>query len=173
VGYCGGRKVGPTYYDLGDHTEALELDYDPAKLGFGQLAELVLRQSSYRRQSYSRQYRNAIFYHSQAEKQELLEIAKKFPEAQFDLEPLGTFYRAEDYHQKYYLQGSSLMSEYKKLYPDHKSFVDSTSATRANAIIDGNLGKLNLHNLVPKLGLSEKGQASLIRASGAPALQCQ
>ena len=29
VGYAGGTKPSPTYYSLGDHTETVELDYDP------------------------------------------------------------------------------------------------------------------------------------------------
>lgn len=158
---------------MGDHTEALELDYDPAKLPLERLVGQVLGQGSFRRQSYSRQYRNAIFYRSETEKSAILEVAKRFPQAEYDLEPFSKFYRAEDYHQKYYLQESSLMSEYKQLYSSHDAFVDSTSAARANAIIDGNIGELKLNLLLPKLGLSQKAQSLLIKYSGAPALQCQ
>lgn len=173
MGYTGGLKVNPTYYQLGDHTEALEIDYDATKLPLERLVGQVLGQGSFRRQSYSRQYRNAIFYRSEAEKSAILEVSKQFPYAEYDLEPFSKFYRAEDYHQKYYLQDSSLMSEYKLLYSSHHSFVDSTSAARANAIIDGNVGELKLNELLPKLGLSQKGQALLIKYSGTPALQCQ
>lgn len=28
-GYTGGTKVNPTYYELGDHTEAVDVDFDP------------------------------------------------------------------------------------------------------------------------------------------------
>ncbi|NIP94985.1 MAG: peptide-methionine (S)-S-oxide reductase, partial [Akkermansiaceae bacterium] len=29
VGYCGGTKENPTYRSLGDHTEAIAIDFDP------------------------------------------------------------------------------------------------------------------------------------------------
>ncbi|MFT5108975.1 MAG: peptide-methionine (S)-S-oxide reductase, partial [Pseudoalteromonas tetraodonis] len=39
VGYCGGTKESPTYYSMGDHTEAFSLDYDPARLSYSDLLE--------------------------------------------------------------------------------------------------------------------------------------
>ncbi len=37
VGYAGGTKKNPTYHDLGDHSETIQMDYDP---GYGTLVEL-------------------------------------------------------------------------------------------------------------------------------------
>ena len=37
VGYAGGRKARPTYRDLGDHTETIEIDYDPEEISFEDL----------------------------------------------------------------------------------------------------------------------------------------
>ena len=37
VGYAGGTKDSPTYHDLGDHSEVLEVGYDPDRISFEQL----------------------------------------------------------------------------------------------------------------------------------------
>ena len=40
VGYAGGMKINPTYYDLGDHTETIQIDYDPAKITYEKLLDV-------------------------------------------------------------------------------------------------------------------------------------
>ena len=67
-----------------------------------------------------------------------------------------SFHRAEDYHQKYYLQRhSQVMDELRAPYPDFRDFVDSTAAARLN----GYLGGSRTHELrsddLGRLGLSE------------------
>jgi len=37
VGYAGGRKKNPDYHNLGDHTEAVQVDYDPRRISYEQL----------------------------------------------------------------------------------------------------------------------------------------
>ena len=34
VGYAGGKKVNPSYYSLGDHTETVDLDFDPNTVSY-------------------------------------------------------------------------------------------------------------------------------------------
>ncbi len=78
-----------------------------------------------------------------------------------DIEPLGRFYVAEDYHQKYRLQAEPLlMAEFAKMYPDGRSFIYSTAAMRANAFLDGEGGDAALKEL-EALGLSAAAQARL------------
>ena len=78
--------------------------------------------------------------------------------------PADSFYRAEDYHQKYYLQRyDELMDELRAPYPDFREFVDSTAAARLN----GFLGGSRTHDLRRKdlgqLGLSAAGQRVLLK----------
>ena len=39
VGYAGGTTENPTYHDLGDHTECVQIDYDPRALSFDQVLD--------------------------------------------------------------------------------------------------------------------------------------
>ena len=36
VGYAGGTKKDPSYYSLGDYTETIRIDFDPAKVSYEQ-----------------------------------------------------------------------------------------------------------------------------------------
>ena len=114
--------------------------------------------------SISNQYRSAVFYHDKSQ----LQVARKKGIKQ--LEPFGTFTRAEDYHQKYYLQQSNIAEEFYKRYPSARAFTDSTATTRANGIVGGYVSKARLGQIVPELGVSAAGRATLMEMGGkAPA----
>lgn len=114
--------------------------------------------------SISRQYRSAVFYHDKTQLQAAQSKGIK------QLEPFGTFTRAEDYHQKYYLQQSNLAEEFYKRYPSARAFTDSTAATRANGIVGGYVSKTRLAEIVPELGVSSAGRETLMGMAGkAPA----
>lgn len=106
VGYAGGTKENPTYHDMGDHTEVIEVTFDPAKISY---ADLLKKFWADHDPTYDNppQYQSAIFYTNAAQE----EIARKSlgdarersdRAVQTRLEPLGEFYEAEEYHQKYY-----------------------------------------------------------------------
>lgn len=87
---------------------------------------------------YSRQYMAAIFTDGDAQKKVAEasrdQAAKRLGKPiQTKILPLGRFWRAEDYHQKYYLRSNpALMRHF-----DAKGFVDSTGAARANGFAGG------------------------------------
>jgi hypothetical protein len=94
------------------------------------------------RPSYSTQYRSAIFYRTAEERAaaeaSCARIARSCGDVHTAIEPLGRFYRAEDYHQKYRLRNDrTLMSEFQAMFPVDRDFVDSTAAARANGWLDG------------------------------------
>ena len=82
--------------------------------------------------------------------------------------PAADFYIAEDYHQKYALQGNSaLLGEFRAIYPDFGDLVDSTAATRVNAYLYGYGTPEQLSAELDGLGLSVTGKARLLASSPA------
>jgi len=117
-GYTGGHKPNPTYEEVSagatGHTESIEIAYDPAVVSYATLLDVFwhnIDPTVKDRQfcDAGSQYRSAIFYHSEEQKQlaeaskKALEQSKRFPGPIYtEIVPATTFYPAEEYHQKYY-----------------------------------------------------------------------
>lgn len=130
VGYSGGTEKDPTYNQVASgqtsHAEAIEVVYDPEKISYDELLERFWvnvdpTQANGQFADKGRQYRTAIFYigESQKEKAEAskkdLGNSGKFKEPIVTIvEEFKTFYRAEDYHQKYYKKNPIHYNLYKK-----------------------------------------------------------
>ncbi len=143
MGYTGGTRANPTYHGLGDHSEAVEIEYDPSVVSYTDLLEVFWKSHDPGSRPWSRQYRSAIFYHDEEQKRLALESMKaqeaRVGKIYTEILPAGTFYRAEDYHQKYYLrQRPDLLGELRKIYPGDRGLVDSTAAARVNGYLAGN-----------------------------------
>jgi len=119
-GYIGGRTRNPTYEAVSaggtGHAEAIEVVYDPARIGYAKLLDVFWRNidPTVRNQQFcdvGDQYRSAIFYHD-AEQRRLaeqskaaLEKSKPFPQPIVtEIVAAGAFTPAEAYHQDYYLK---------------------------------------------------------------------
>jgi peptide-methionine (S)-S-oxide reductase len=117
VGYTGGYVENPTYAEVctgrTGHAEAVLVEYDPQVVSYEQLLDvfwsihdptLVDRQGP----DVGEQYRSAIFYHT-PEQGEAARTSKARLEAEGRFRrpiatailPASTFYRAEEYHQRY------------------------------------------------------------------------
>jgi peptide-methionine (S)-S-oxide reductase len=119
-GYTGGTLRNPTYEEVSSgstgHTEAIQVRYDPARVSYDRLLEVYWRNidpTASNRQFCDRgtQYRTAIFYHDEAQRQAAersrseLETSGAFAVAiATDIVAAGHFDPAEDYHQDYYLK---------------------------------------------------------------------
>jgi len=141
AGYTGGKKENPTYRALGDHAESIEIDYDPAVISYGELLEIFWKSHDPGSRPWSRQYMPAIFYHNEEQKKLAVESMKR-EEARThrkiytEIYPAVRFYRAEDYHQKYYLrQRPELIRELMTIYPSKEDFLNSTVAARLNGYL--------------------------------------
>jgi peptide-methionine (S)-S-oxide reductase len=78
------------------------------------------------------------------------------------IEPLTAFYRAEDYHQKYYLRSEpELANYYLGIYPDAQAFVDSTATARVNGYLAGHGTREQLEAEAAELGLTSEALARL------------
>jgi methionine-S-sulfoxide reductase len=104
VGYSGGTQPNPTYEDLGDHTETIEITYDPTIVSYSNLLDQFWNNHNPTIPQ-NRQYRSVIFYITpkqkiQAEKS-LEKQRKKHRKIHTSVELLIRFFEAEEYHQKY------------------------------------------------------------------------
>jgi peptide-methionine (S)-S-oxide reductase len=168
VGYTGGEKKNPTYYSLGDHTETLQIDYDPSQLSYSELLAIFWESHNPRQPPWSRQYMSAIFYHNEEEKKLALQtkeqVAAKIGREVFTpILAAAEFYLAEDYHQKYRLQQKrDFMKEFDAIYPNHADFVNSRAATRVNGYLAGYGSLEALQGELERLGLSEKANQQLL-----------
>ena len=141
VGYTGGNKENPTYHTLGDHTESIEVDYDPSVISYADLLKVFQQSHDPGSRSRSRQYMSAIFYHNEEQKKLAVESleqeeARTHKKIYTEILPASRFYLAEDYHQKYYLrQRPELIRELKAIYPTDEDFVNSTVAALLNSYL--------------------------------------
>ncbi|NJN94904.1 MAG: peptide-methionine (S)-S-oxide reductase [Anaerolineales bacterium] len=168
VGYAGGKKRNPTYHSLGDHTETLQLDYDPAQISYEELLGVFWMAHNPTRRSWSQQYKAAIFYHNQAQQQMALasqtqQAVQHHAPITTEIIPASEFYLAEDYHQKYMLSYSvELLDEFRAIYPNHRDLVNSTAAARVNGYVSGYGDMAQLQQELDRLGLSPKGRQRLL-----------
>jgi peptide-methionine (S)-S-oxide reductase len=166
VGYAGGTKENPTYRSLGDHSETIQIEYDPTQISYQELLDVFWSTHSPTSRPWSQQYASIVFYHDEAQRELALET-KVQQEAQrgtifTQVVPAGTFYPAEDYHQKYYLRNArDLMHEFNAMYPDGDDFATSTAAARVNGYLGGNGTCRQLQKELDGLGLSVAGQDRL------------
>ena len=159
MGYTGGSQPDPTYHQLGDHTESFQVDYDPTRLSYETLLGWFWKEADPSERPYSRQYMSAVFYADEAQQRLALATGRRAMAGRsgpmlLPILPLATFYRAEDYHQKYYLRRyTDLMREFSA--SSEREFEDSTVAMWLNACVDGQLKREDLEALFEPLALSE------------------
>jgi peptide-methionine (S)-S-oxide reductase len=168
VGYAGGKKKDPTYQSLGDHTETIQIDYDPAVISYEGLLKIFWTSHDGSRAPWSAQYKSVIFCHDEEQKKlaaESLEREQAGRKRKIYTEvlPAGEFYRAEDYHQKYGLRhDAALMKEVRAMIPEEKGFVDSTLAARLNGFLGGEGTLKLLEEEIDRYGLSPTGRKRLL-----------
>lgn len=119
-GYAGGTVENPTYQQVSTgttgHAEALQIEFDPSLVSFRDLLTIFFAThdaTTLNRQGadVGTQYRSAIFYTSEKQKEEAEAFIKELDASASDGDPIVTevtpltkFYPAEDYHQDYYAQ---------------------------------------------------------------------
>ena len=116
-GYTGGHKKNPTYHEVSSggtgHAEAVQIIYDPKLVSYEKLLDVFWHnidptQKDGQFCDHGTQYRTAIFYHDEEQKQlaeaskAKLQQHKPFRgEIVTEIVPAGDFYPAEEYHQDY------------------------------------------------------------------------
>jgi methionine-S-sulfoxide reductase len=164
VGYAGGMTAAPTYRSIGDHSEAIEIDFDPTLISYADLLENFFATHNACRAPYSTQYRSAIFTHGDKQQASARKAAERIAAERGQavataIESHTGFTLAEDYHQKYILQADpSVMTELQEFYPTMAQLLESTAVTRANAFLGGNATRRVVDADLPRMGLSEDVQ---------------
>jgi peptide-methionine (S)-S-oxide reductase len=116
-GYAGGDVADPTYEQVCEgttgHAEVIQVVYDPDVIGYADLLEVFFAlhdPTTLNRQGpdVGSQYRSAVFYHDADQRETVeayiddLEASGEYEGIVTEVEPLETFWEAEDYHQDYY-----------------------------------------------------------------------
>jgi peptide-methionine (S)-S-oxide reductase len=127
-GYTAGKTTNPTYESVSagrtGHTEAVRVNYDPAKVSYAQLVEYFWRHIDPTAKDaqfcdQGDQYRSGIYWQNDAERRiaeasrEALIKSGRFPVIHTELAPASAFYLAEDYHQDYYKKNAVRYNYYR------------------------------------------------------------
>ena len=122
-GYSGGNVEDPSYNQVTTgttgHAEAIQITFEPEVISFAQLLEVFFQThdpTTLNRQGYDvgTQYRSAVFYHSEEQKQDVDRVIKDVNESGSysspvvtEVRPFEAFYEAEDYHHNFYDQNKT------------------------------------------------------------------
>lgn len=143
-GYCGGQTQNPTYEEVcrgnTGHAEVARIVFDPKVVSFDELLEVFWQThdpTTMNRQGndVGTQYRSAIFYHGEEQKQKAELYKKKLNESGAwdkpiitEISPATTFYPAEEYHRNYYINNPNQgycryvigpkMDKFRKVFKD-------------------------------------------------------
>ena len=117
-GYTGGHTENPTYKEVCNgttgHAECIQITFDPSIISYDELLEVFWKThdpTTLNRQGndIGTQYRSAIFYHSEEQKQKAADYKKELNESGAwsnpvvtEISPITIFYPAENYHQQYF-----------------------------------------------------------------------
>lgn len=144
TGYVGGTAADPTYREMGDHSETVEIDFDPEIVALERILETFWdghnpdNINGYK----GRQYQSLIFYRDPMQEETIQSVKSRFEHEKgtlaTEIHPFSKFHLAEDRHQKYYLKRfPDAMAKLGELYPDPRELADSTLAARLNGLAKG------------------------------------
>jgi len=156
---------------MGDHTETVQVDFDPKKITYRQLLDIFWDSHSYTHQTGMPQYKNAVFYHNAEQRQQAMSSKDTLEQksgrtVRTGIVPVKSFTLAEDYHQKYLLKHSVLKHLLDNFYTRPADLVDSTAAGRLNGYAGRNGTRDQLSRELHSLGVSEQEKKVLQRLVG-------
>ena len=123
VGYAGGHTENPTYRDVCSHTtghaEVVQVEYDPSRVPYEDLLEAFWAmhdptQVNRQGPDVGDQYRSVIFFHTPEQEAAAIASKKALDDGGLLRRPVATvieaaptFWRAEEYHQRYLEKNSA------------------------------------------------------------------
>lgn len=157
----------PTYHAMGDHTECFQVDFDPEVVPYDDLLAMVWQVHDPTRSAMKIQYASVVLAADDSQLGQARDSAARLESAvgrrlATRIEPLGEFWVAEEYHQKWYLRHSrAAMRDIRSFYPDDEGLRDSTAAARINAFAGGSGDRAALYAMRADLGLGDAAIAEL------------
>jgi peptide-methionine (S)-S-oxide reductase len=147
-GYMGGHVKNPGYREVctgrTGHAEVVQLHFDPAVVTFRDVLEIFFaihdpttrdRQGN----DVGTQYRSVIFYHSDEQRRTAEEVVRELEEQGAfrdpivtQIQPAAEFYRAEDYHQEYFVNNPAQPYCAYIVAPKVKKFREKFAEKRKN-----------------------------------------
>jgi len=144
---------------MADHTEAVQVEFDPSVTSYSALLEFFWENHDPTSpKTCSRQYMSAIFYNSPSQQtlaEASLEKRQEAGEVTTKVLPLSNFTVAEEYHQKYLLQQEGWLMTQLDLEPGEE-LIQSHLAARLNGYIAGFGDEATFEGEIGPLGLSKK-----------------
>lgn len=144
TGYAGGTASAPSYRQMADHTETLQVEFDSGLVSFEEIIREFWWNHYPNRDAYKgRQYISLLFWHNE-EQREVIDRLKAERErdlgepVETEIRPFESFTEAEARHQKYYLKRyPNVLQQLSGLFPDDASIARSTFAARLNGFVKG------------------------------------
>lgn len=144
VGFAGGTTLNPTYKEMGDHTETVEVVFNPDRITYEDLLRVFWENHYPNRDAYKgRQYLSLLRYKDDEQFAAIQRIQPKMEAAlgesiETEVGPFETFTAADERHQKYYLKRyPQALVQLETLFPDQDMLIDSTFAARLNGFVKG------------------------------------
>lgn len=144
VGYAGGTTVNPVYRKMGDHTETVQIDFDPTTLNYEDVLRHFWDNHYPNRDEYKgRQYISLLRFHSTAQEAAITRIKEEMEtklgeEIETDIAPYDHFTLAEERHQKYYLKRyPRILEQLAPHYSNEEELRNSIFAARLNGFAKG------------------------------------
>ncbi len=169
VGFAGGTLPSPTYRRMGDHTETVQIEFDPLMISYAEVLREFWQNHYPNRDNYKgRQYISLLHYHTEQQRK-TVGIIREEMELQLG-EPIETeissysqFTLAEERHQKYYLKRyPKALEQTAELYPDPAFLTDSTFAARLNGFVKGFGTKAGVLEEIGQWSIGENEKTYLI-----------
>jgi methionine-S-sulfoxide reductase len=168
VGYAGGGAGTPSYTQLGEHSEVVQVEFDPTVVSYQQLLDVFWNGHDPSYRHWSRRYASIVFYHD-AHQRERAETGKEQLASRrpgrvlTEIRPFVELHLAEPSHHKYHVrQVPELEEAYRATYPQFGDWIGSTALARVNCYLAGH-GRLGaLRRELKALGLSAVNQSRLL-----------
>ncbi|WP_407868389.1 peptide-methionine (S)-S-oxide reductase MsrA [Paenibacillus sp. P36] len=171
VGFAGGTTENPTYRQLGDHSETVEMDFDSSIVSLEAILHVFwgnhnpVNINDYK----GRQYRSLILYRDSTQLDIIRKVmanneeqGKGMPDT--EVAPFKGFYPAEDRHQKYYLKRyPDAIEKLRALFPTEEELTNATLAARLNGLAKGYTNMDRIINEIRTWLISGEEQEEIIR----------
>lgn len=170
VGYAGGTAKAPTYRQMGDHTETIQIDFDSEMITFEEILEVFWNNHNpFNINDYKgNQYRSLLLYANELQEETIQRVIRTRKalgkgEPATEIAPYSRFYLAEDKHQKYYLKRfPNAIEKLSALFTTQEELNNATLAARLNGLAKGYTNMERIKNEIRQWPTSPSSQKLML-----------